>query len=85
MEKRLENRQNYRREYYDDRNEFYKNYGYYGLGTSITVVSFHSLSCAPTTTMVGSTTYYDCSGTWYNRVYSGGKVSYVVVNAPPGD
>jgi hypothetical protein len=83
-DQRRENREKYRNESYDDRNEFYRDYGYYGVGTSITVVSFNSLSCTPTTTTISGTTYYDCGGTWYNRTYSGGTVNYVVVNAPPG-
>jgi hypothetical protein len=28
--------------------------------------------------------YYNCGGTWYNRGYQGGNVTYIVVNAPPG-
>ena len=80
----LENRQDNRNEYYDDRNEFYDDWGYYGVGTSITVVTFNSLSCTTTSARVGGVTYYDCGGTWYNRTYSGGAVNYVVVDAPPG-
>jgi hypothetical protein len=81
---RLENRQDNRNEYYDDRNEFYDDWRYYGVGTSITVVTFNSLSCTTTSTRVGGVTYYDCGGTWYNRTYSGGTVNYVVVDAPAG-
>lgn len=81
---RLENRQDNRNEYYDDRNEFYDDWRYYGVGTSITVVTFNSLSCTTTSTRVGGVTYYDCGGTWYNRTYSGGTVNYIVVDAPAG-
>jgi hypothetical protein len=28
--------------------------------------------------------YSDCGGTWYQPAYSGGDVTYVVVDAPPG-
>jgi hypothetical protein len=54
------------------------------VGASLTAASFRSLSCTPTTVVVGSTTYYQCGSTWYNRAYSGGQVTYIVVNAPAG-
>ncbi len=83
VDERRENRQDYRNEYYDDRNEFYDDWRRYGVGTSITVVTFDSLSCTTTSSSVGGVTYYECGDVWYNRVYTGGSVSYVVVNAPP--
>jgi hypothetical protein len=39
---------------------------------------------APTTVVVGGTTYYQCGTAWYVRSYSGGDVSYVIVNPPAG-
>jgi hypothetical protein len=82
VDERRDKRQDYRNEYHDDRNEFYDDWRHYGVGTSITVVTFDSLSCTTTSTSVGGVTYYDCGGVWYNRVYSGGSVSYIVVNGP---
>ena len=84
INERQENRQKNRNEYHDDRREFYEDWRYYSVGTSITVFNFNSLSCTSTTTTVDGTTYYDCGGIWYNRVYSGGSINYVVVNAPAG-
>jgi len=84
IKNRADKRQKNRNEYYDDRDEFYDDWRYYGVGTSITVVSYNSMSCTPTTSVVGGVTYYDCGGVWYNRVYSGGNVNYLVVDAPAG-
>ena len=81
-DERLEKRQDYRNEYYNDRDDFYEAWRHYSVGTSITVVRFESMSCTTTSTKVGGVTYYDCGGVWYNRVYRGGSVNYVVVNAP---
>ena len=90
-----QNRQQYGREVQEDRQEFYED-NYYGnsewyedrwrfaVGASITAAAFRSMTCTPTTVIVNGTTYYNCSGTWYNRAYSGGSVTYIVVNAPPG-
>ncbi len=83
IDERVEKRLNYRNEYYEDRNEFYDDWRYYGVGTSITVVTYDSLSCTRTSSSVGGVTYYECGGVWYNRVYTGGSVNYVIVNAPP--
>jgi hypothetical protein len=50
---------------------------------SLTRSAFHTLNCATTKTVVNGVTYYGCGGTWYNRRYSGGQVTYIVVNPPP--
>jgi hypothetical protein len=42
------------------------------------------MSCTSTSSVIGGVTYYDCGGVWYNRVYSGGNVNYLVVDAPAG-
>jgi hypothetical protein len=34
--------------------------------------------------VVNGVTYYSCGPTWYKRGYSGGSVTYIVVNAPAG-
>jgi hypothetical protein len=81
-------RQEYRQDHYDDHHysygEFYEDRWKYTVGASLTVVTYRALSCTTTTVVVGSVTYYSCGGTWYNRSYSGGNVTYIVVNAPPG-
>jgi hypothetical protein len=82
--KRVDKRQKNRNEHYNDHDEYYEHRGYYGVGTTITVVTYDSLSCTPTSSMVGGVTYYSCGGTWYSRVYSGGSVNYLVVDPPAG-
>jgi hypothetical protein len=42
------------------------------------------LPCSPTVVATGGTSYYGCSGTWYNQAYVNGSVTYVTVTAPPG-
>jgi hypothetical protein len=42
------------------------------------------MSCTRTSVVVDGITYYSCGGDWYQSTYSGGSVTYVVVNAPPG-
>jgi hypothetical protein len=54
------------------------------VGTAITASAFSAQNCTPTTVVVGDVSYYSCGGTWYTRQYSGGNVTYFVVNAPPG-
>jgi len=41
-----------------------------------------TLPCTTTAVVVNGATYYNCSGSWYNRGYSSGTVVYVVT-APP--
>jgi hypothetical protein len=33
---------------------------------------------------VGDVSYYQCGPTWYQKAYTGGEVTYVVVAPPPG-
>lgn len=35
--------------------------------------------------VVDGVTYYECEGNWYRRAYSGGEVTYVVVEGPRSD
>ncbi len=85
---RQEHRQDMQKEYYEDHHysygEFYEDQWKYTVGASLTMATFRSLSCTTTTVVVGSVTYYSCGGTWYNRAYSGGNVTYIVVDSPPG-
>lgn len=34
--------------------------------------------------IVNSVAYPSCGSNWYSRAYSGGSVTYVIVNPPPG-
>jgi hypothetical protein len=34
---------------------------------------------------VADVIYYQCDGVWYRRAYSGGSVTYVVVDGPTRD
>lgn len=43
-----------------------------------------TLPCSPTVVSASGVSYYGCGGTWYNRSYVEGNVTYVVVNPPPG-
>lgn len=82
-----DDRRDHRREVYDDHREYHE---YYedrwkrAAGAALTVGAFRSLSCSYRTVVVGGVTYYDCSGTWYQRGYQGSQVVYVVVAPPPG-
>ncbi|WP_449232470.1 hypothetical protein [Azospirillum doebereinerae] len=53
-----------------------------GAATAPTYVTV--LPCSPTLVTAESVSYYGCSGTWYNRSYVNGAVSYVTVSPPPG-
>ena len=44
----------------------------------------YTLPCSTTAVMFNSVSYYNCSGVWYERVYSGGDVTYIVTTPPPG-
>lgn len=83
----IEDRQEFRQDAWDeygyhDYDEWYEDRWKYAMGASLTVAMFSSLSCQPTTVIAGGVTYYRCVDTWYQRVYSGGSTTYVVVNAP---
>ncbi len=49
---------------------------------STTTIS--ALPCTPAVQAINGVTYYNCGSSWYNQVYSGGGVSYITVQAPPG-
>jgi hypothetical protein len=71
-------------EHHHGYSEFYEDRWKYAVGASLTAATFRTLSCTPTTVIVGGVSYYQCGSTWYNRGYSGGSTTYVVINAPPG-
>ena len=84
----VDDRRNDRRERVDDRrytnDEYYEDRYDYAVGVAVSSSHFHSQTCTVTTVAVQGTTYYQCSNTWYNRTYTGGSVTYTVVNAPAG-
>lgn len=41
-----------------------------------------TLPCTSATVIVNGTSYYNCSGTWYSRGYSGGTVVYIISDPP---
>jgi len=54
------------------------------IGAAATVPEYWTAPCEPVTVVVGGTTYYQCDTAWYVRAYSGGDVTYVMVNPPAG-
>jgi hypothetical protein len=54
------------------------------VGAAAAAPPYWTLSCTPTTVVIGGTTYYQCGSAWYVRVYSGGEVAYTMVNPPAG-
>jgi hypothetical protein len=51
------------------------------VGTVYTTDDFDPAYCEASV-VVESTSYYQCDGVWYQRVYDGGSVTYVVVDSP---
>ena len=64
-------------EFREDRFEFV-------VGATLTVAIFRSLTCTQTKVIVNGVVFYSCGGHWYNPVYQGPQVTYVIVNTPPG-
>ena len=54
------------------------------LGTVYTEYDFNDDDCEASI-VVDGITYYSCDGAWYKRAYSGGTVTYVVVERPARD
>jgi hypothetical protein len=54
------------------------------IGTRLTIGSYNALTCRRTIIVHGGITYYGCGTVWYNQVYYGGQVTYIVVESPPG-
>lgn len=75
---RRENRENVR----DERREWHEDRWRRHRGRHITRSAFRSLSCRSTVIVANGITYYSCGGTYYERVYQGGSVVYVIVAAP---
>jgi hypothetical protein len=43
-----------------------------------------TLPCTTTAVLYDGYSFYNCSGTWYQKSYAGGDVVYVVTSPPPG-
>ena len=52
--------------------------------TYVQTTTTATLPCTPTVRAVDGVTYYNCGSTWYTQAYSGGGVTYVTVQPPPG-
>lgn len=77
---RREVRQDVRKERHEFREDRVRRYR----GRHLTRAAFASLSCRSTVVIVNGITYYSCGSTYYERVYQGSDVVYVVVAAPAG-
>ena len=69
---------------YHNYDEWYEDRWKYAMGASLTAATFRSLSCTMKDVSVAGVSYYQCGPTWYQRAYSGGSTTYVVVIAPAG-
>lgn len=76
-----DDRRDFREDRYDDRRRARRRRR---VGSVLTRSTFRSLNCHSTLIIVGNVTYYRCGTYWYNRAYSGGDVTYVIVTAPAG-
>jgi hypothetical protein len=79
-----------RRDYYDDRYDRWDDWGRGAavvagaaiVGSAISAAAYDDLDC--TTVVVDGVSYSRCGSTWYRPAYSGGDVTYVVVEPPSG-
>jgi hypothetical protein len=79
-----DNRQENRKDVRNERQEFREDRFRRHRARHITHAAFRSLSCRTTVIVANGISYYSCGGTYYERVYQGGTVVYVIVSAPPG-
>jgi hypothetical protein len=54
------------------------------VGATLTVAAVQSLPCEMTAVSVQGVTYYRCGSSWYQRAFTNGEVTYVVINPPAG-
>lgn len=54
------------------------------VGIRLSPRSYNVLTCRRTIIIHRGITYYGCGTVWYNQVYYGGQVTYIVVATPPG-
>lgn len=76
-----EERRDFREDVYDDRRRAHRRWR---VGRILSAATFRSLTCHTTIIVVDGVTYYHCDNYWYTRAYSGGSVTYVIVEAPSG-
>ncbi|MGI9327049.1 MAG: hypothetical protein ACR2PZ_17660 [Pseudomonadales bacterium] len=85
---RRDNRRDNRREVHHDvrkeRHEFREDRVRRHRARHLTYAAFRSLSCRSTVIIANGVSYYSCGGSYYERVYQGGTVVYVIVAPPPG-
>jgi len=54
------------------------------VGVRLSIREYNVLTCRRTIIIHSGITYYGCGTVWYNQVYYGGQVTYIVVATPPG-
>jgi hypothetical protein len=52
------------------------------IGATMTAAAFNAQKSSCSTLVVNGMSYYQCGSTWYQPSYTGGSVTYIVVNAP---
>ena len=77
-----DNRRDHRDDFRDDRRRYRARRMV--IGATLSIVSYNALTCHRTIIIHGGVTFYGCGTVWYNQVYYGPSVTYIVVNAPPG-
>ena len=85
LEERRETRERRREEIHDEHRDEYRYRRYREeLGTTYSSDYWDDDYCEAEV-VVDGVTYYECEGNWYRRAYSGGEVTYVVVEGPRSD
>lgn len=79
-----DNRREARQDVRKERHEFREDRVRRHRARHLTYAAFRSLSCRSTVVIVNGINYHSCGGSYYERVYQGGTVVYVVVAPPPG-
>ena len=75
----IDERQDFAKDVHNERKEWYEDNWRRG-GTYISVSSWNTMNCRYTTVYRNGMTQYSCGGVYYERVYRGGEVVYVVTN-----
>ncbi|MGI9264571.1 MAG: hypothetical protein ACR2QU_06570 [Gammaproteobacteria bacterium] len=75
----IDERQEFAKDVHNERKEWYEDNWRRG-GTYISISSWNSMNCRYTTVYRNGMTQYNCNGVYYERVYRGGQVVYVVTN-----
>jgi len=78
-----DNRRDSRRDVRDDRHDFREDRVRRHRARHLTYAAFRALSCRTTVVIVNGIRYYGCGDIYYERVYQGSSVVYVIV-VPPG-